>query len=230
MISLAIIPARGGSKSVPKKNIRILSGKPLIFYTIASAFNSNELDRVIVSTDDKKIAKIALEFGAEVIIRPPELATEEAPTEWALLHVLDELKSRENYDPDIVLTLEPTSPLRTPELIDQCIKMFKSTEADSVIGVVETRSCYGRIFEGRFEFLFPNQPRRRQERKPLYKESSTIYGTKVNVLRRKKSVLGDRLYPLIVPEREALDINTLLDFVIAEAVILWNRQGGQLND
>lgn len=201
---------------VSKKNIRTLSGKPLIFYTIASAFDSKDLNRVIVSTDDQEIARIASEFCAEVIMRPPEFATDAAPTEWALLHVLDELKSREGFEPDILLTLEPTSPFRTPELIDQCIDIFKTTDADSVIGVVETRSCYGKIIDGRFEFLIPGQPRRRQDRKPLYKESSTIYGTRAETLVRKRSVLGDNLYALVVSEIEAIDINTPLDFQLAE--------------
>jgi N-acylneuraminate cytidylyltransferase len=96
------------------------------------------------------------------------------------------------------------------------VEVFKTTDADSAIGVVESRSCYGKIINGKFEFLFPRQPRRRQERMPLYKESSTIYGTKTNILRQKKSVLGDILYPIIVSEEEAIDINTPFDFEFAE--------------
>lgn len=213
---LGIIPARGGSKSVPLKNIRELCGKPLIAYTIESARKSISINKLVVSTDHPQIAQVAKEFDTEVIVRPAELATDEAPTEWALLHVLDELKCRACFEPDIVLTLEPTSPFRTPQLIDRCVEVFKTTDADSVIGVVESRSCYGKIINGKLEFLFPGQPRRRQERIPLYKESSTIYGTKTNVLRQKKSVLGDMLYPLIVPKEEAIDINTSFDFEFAE--------------
>ena len=216
---LAVIPARGGSKSIPLKNIKELHGKPLLKYTIESAQRSASINRIVVSTDNFHIAKVAEECGIEVIMRPAELATDEAPTEWALLHVLDELKDREKYDPDVVLTLEPTSPFRSPETIDRCVEIFMTTDADSVIGVVETRSCYGRFTQGRFEFLFPGQPRRRQEREPLFRESSTIYGTRVEVLRRKRSVLGDKLYPLVISEDQAVDINTLFDFEIAEVLM-----------
>lgn len=216
MVVLAVIPARGGSKSVPLKNIRELCGKPLIAYTIESAQKSISINKLVVSTDHPQIAQVARDFSTDVIIRPAELATDEAPTEWALLHVLDELKRLYGFEPDIVLTLEPTSPFRTPQLIDRCVEVFETTEADSVIGVVESRSCYGKIINGKFEFLFPGQPRRRQERIPLYKESSTIYGTKTNILRQKKSVLGDILYPVIVSEEEAIDINTPFDFEFAE--------------
>ena len=216
MVALAVIPARGGSKSVPLKNIKKLCGKPLLAYTVQSAKESMSINRLVVSTDHPQIAQVAREFNTEVITRPAELATDEAPTEWALLHVLDELKRMYGFEPDIVLTLEPTSPFRTPRLIDRCVEVFKTTDADSVIGVVESRSCYGKIINGKFEFLFPGQPRRRQERMPLYKESSTIYGTKTKILRQKKSVLGDMLYPIIVSEEEAIDINTPFDFEFAE--------------
>lgn len=216
MISLAVIPARGGSKSVPLKNIKELCGKPLLAYTIESAIRAGCLQRVVVSTDHDLIAEVAEECGAQVIKRPADLATEAAPTELALIHVLDVLEGEGNLLPNVVLTLEPTSPFRSPETIKKCVKIFETTDADSVIGVVETRSNYGKIIDGRFEFLIPGQPRRRQDRKPLYKESSTIYGTRTETLVRKRSVLGDNLYALAVSEIEAIDINTPLDFRLAE--------------
>lgn len=219
MIVLGIIPARGGSKTVPLKNIKTLNGKPLIAYSIESANQARSVSRLVVSTENSKIAQIVSECETEVIIRPTEYAIDQAPTEFALLHVLDKLKEEEGFDPDIVLTLEPTSPFRTHGLIDQCINIFSNTDADSVISVVETCSCYGKIVDGRFEFLFPGQSRRRQDREPLYRESSTIYATRTKVLRRKFSVLGDRLYPLNVPVWEALDINTQSDFEMAEALM-----------
>lgn len=216
---LGIIPARGGSKGISRKNIRLLKGKPLIYYAIASAKASNILDKIIVSTDDDEIARVSQGYDAEVIMRPHEFARDNSPTEDALIHVLGVLKERSSYNPDIILTLEPTSPFRTADLIGRCINIFKTTAADSVIGVVETRSCYGKVVKGRFEFLFPGQPRRRQDREPLYRESSTIYAVRIETLIRKKSVLGDNLYPVIVSEVEAIDINTEIDFCIAEAMI-----------
>ena len=225
MITLGVIPARGGSKSVPFKNIRELSGRPLIAYTIDSAKAAKTLSRVIVSTDSLKIADLARDCGCEVVMRPEELASDTAPTELALIHALDHLEKEDNFKPDIVLTLEPTSPFRSASLIDKCIDIFNSTDADSVIGVSESKSCYGKIIKGKFEFLVPGQPRRRQERKPLYKESSTIYATSTKVLRKKKSVLGDILYPVVVSQLEAVDINTETDFCVVEALMNLKKEG-----
>jgi len=219
MIVLGIIPARGGSKSVPLKNIKSLRGTPLLAYAIRSAQQASSLSRFVVSTDHEDIARCAWEHGADVVDRPTAYATDTASTESALLHTLDVLEERDGFIPDIILTLEPTSPFRTAATIDRCVALFEKTDADSVIGVVETRSCYGRITDGRFSFLFPNQPRRRQEREPLYKEASIIYGTRTKTLREKQSVLGDCLYPLIVSEEEAFDINTPFDFMLAEALM-----------
>jgi N-acylneuraminate cytidylyltransferase len=217
---LAIIPARGGSKSIPLKNIRLLNGIPLLAFTIRAAKRSTHLDRCVVSTDHPEIAKVARDYGAEVIERPAELATDQAPTEGALLQVLDVL-GREGYRPDYVVTLEPTSPFRTTALIDRCIEAARAhQEVDCVLTVTETRKCYGRLVDGRFEYLFPNQPRRRQERQPLYEESSTVYVTRTSALERDRSVLGRSRHGMIVEDPcEALDINEPLDFIVAEAVL-----------
>ena len=223
---LAVVPARGGSKSVPRKNITLLAGRPLICYTIEEAKRSASIDRLVVSTDAEDIAAIARECGAEVIMRPPEFATDTARTELALIHVCETLERTEDYRADIIVTLEPTSPLRSHALIDECIQMFALTDADSVLSVLETRECIGRIVAGRFEYLIQEQPRRRQDREPLYKETSTVYATRADVLLKRRSVLGDRLYAVIANREEAIDINTPLDFVIVEAVMRWKTQGG----
>lgn len=218
--ALAVIPARGGSKSIPLKNIRPLNGIPLIVYTIEAAKHSKYLDRCVVSTDHSAIAQVARDNGAEVIDRPAELATDQAPTEFALLQVLEVL-NKEGYRPDYVVTLEPTSPFRTAALIDRCIEAaVEHHEVECVMTVTETRKCYGRLEHGRFEYLFPDQPRRRQERRPLYEESSTVYVTKTSALERDRSVLGRTRYGLVVEDlREAMDINEPLDFTLAEAVL-----------
>lgn len=218
--ALAVIPARGGSKSIPLKNIRPLNGIPLLAFTIQAAKRSAYLDRCVVSTDHAEIARVAREYGAEVIERPADLATDQAPTEWALLHALEVLV-RDGYRPEFVVTLEPTSPLRSTELIDRCIaEAIRHPEMDCVMTVAETRKCYGRLLDGRFEYLFPDQPRRRQERQPLYEESSTVYVTRTNVLERDRSVLGRTRYGVVVKDpREAIDINEPLDFIVAEAVL-----------
>ncbi len=216
---LAVIPARGGSKSVPQKNIKELSGKPLIVHTIETAQNVRSIDMLVVSTDSIEISNIVQKYGVMVIDRPPMLSTDEAPTEWALLHALDELDKNEGITFDFVLTLEPTSPLRSAQTINKCIEVLKKGDVDSALGVVETTSNYGRIQNGLYEYLIPGQPRRRQEREPLYKESSTIYGTDCRVLKQEKSVIAGRLAPVIVPPWEAIDINTPFDFELAEILI-----------
>lgn len=222
---LGVVPARGGSKAIPKKNIRVLAGRPLIYYTLEEAKKSKYLDRLVVSTDDEEIGRTCKNFGVEVVARPAELATDTSATELALIHVVETLKNGEGYEADIVVTLEPTSPLRTYKLIDKCIETLLSNDCDSVMSVTEARECFGKIMGGKFEYLVKDQPRRRQEREPLYKESSTVYVTKTDTLLRLRSVLGERLYAVIADEEEGIDINTALDFLIAEVVIRWKRQG-----
>ena len=111
MNALAIIPARGGSKGIPRKNIYSLAGKPLMAYTIQQALASRKISKVVVSTDDEEIADVAREYGAEVVMRPEELALDATPTEPVLLHVLDYLEEKENYSPDLIVLLQITSPL-----------------------------------------------------------------------------------------------------------------------
>lgn len=223
--TLAIIPARGGSKSVPRKNIVLLDGRPLIYHTISEAQRSRYISKLVISTDDEEISAIASGFGAEVIMRPAELATDEARTEPALIHVLDKLRDHDGYRPDIVLTLEPTSPLRSAALIDRCVEELSKSGADAVITVVNTSALVGRIIENdHFQYLIPNQPRRRQEREPMYRESSTVYATKTEVLRKTNSVLGERLNAVVTDPLEAIDINDPIDLVIAEAVMKWRKE------
>jgi len=224
---LAVIPARGGSLGVPKKNIKLFYGNPMIYYTIEAAKNSIHIDRLVVSTDDQEIAKIVRNYDVEVVMRPPEFATDTAPTVLVLIHVVEKLKLQEAYDADIVVTLEPTSPLRTCHLIDQCIEEMINSDADSVISVVRTSSLIGNVCDGKFEYLIKNQPRRRQDREPLYRESSAVYVTKTETLLKHNSVLGKNLHGVIAGEDESKDINSELDFVIAEAVMNWKMHGGK---
>lgn len=220
MTALGIVPARGGSKEAPGKNLRLLAGEPLIVHTLRTARQARLLDRLVVSTDDATIAAVAEAEGVEVVVRPPELAADDSPTEDALLHVLDELAGRGEPEPEYVVTLEPTSPLRTARLIDDCVRLALEQGADAVITVAETRENYGRLVGGHFGFLFPGAARRRQDREPLYRESSTVYVTRTSGLRATRSVLADSPLAVIVPADEAVDVNTLLDFTVAEAIML----------
>ena len=136
---LAIIPARGGSKNIPGKNIRNLAGKPLIAWTIRCALKSKLLNRIVVSTDDKKTQKISIRYGAECpFLRPKELATDTIGIEPVLKHAYEYYRDRMNYKADALVLLLPTSPLRQAFHIDEALKIFKKTKADSVVAVNET--------------------------------------------------------------------------------------------
>jgi len=211
-----MIPARGGSKSIPLKNMKLVAGTPLVVRTIEVATTCGAVDRVVVSTDHQDITEASRLAGAEVIARPEELARDTSRTEECLLHVLEILMEAESYGPDIVLTLEPTSPLRSPESIRRCVEMFADPDVDSVVSVVPRHECMGFIRDGRFHYLIDNQARRRQEREGMYAECGVVYGTRTCVLKETRSVVGGNVYAMVVDEVEALDINTPLDLQLAD--------------
>ena len=211
-----MIPARGGSVGVPKKNIRLLAGKPLVAHTFAQADQVAEMDLTVLSTDDEKIAELGRRNNVKVIIRPADLATAEAKTEQALIHALDVLDG--DYSFDYVVILEPTSPFRRPETISKCIQHIVDQNAPSLVTLCETRASLGNLTDGRFVRLDPNAARRRQDRSPLYYESSTLYVVSVEHLRATNSVGADEWAGVVISQREAVDINTELDFQIAEAI------------
>lgn len=215
---LAVIPARGGSKGVPRKNIRPLAGRPLIEWTIDQAREVPEITFSVVSTDDDEIAAVARAAGVRVIMRPAKLATSEAPTEWALIHALDEL-AKEGQEFDMVVILEPTSPLRRPQTISTCVNTLAQSDAPSLMTVVETRANIGRIEDGFFRTLIPNAPRRRQLRQPFYVESSTVYVCRVDHLRRTGWIVAENWLAVPVEDEEATDINEELDFVVAQSLM-----------
>ena len=223
--SLGVIPARGGSRGIPKKNIHPLGGRPLIAYTITAAERSGVIDRLVVSTDDDEIARVARELGAEVVTRPTELATDDARTEGTLIHALEGTKQA-GTEPDIVVTLEPTSPLRRPATIAACVEALESSSFDAYFAVVETSSLVGTISDsGEFAYLVPGQPRRRQEREPLYREAGVVYATRVEALVSSGSVLGRSAGAIVVDAVEGLDINDPTDLVVAEALIRHRPNG-----
>jgi CMP-N,N'-diacetyllegionaminic acid synthase len=220
---LAVVPARGGSKAVPRKNIRMLGKRPLLVHTLEQVAKVPQIDLAVVSTDYPEIAKVASAAGTEVIYRPQELATDSAPTEWALLHALDVLESRGRTF-DYVMVLEPTSPFRSPDTIRRCMQEIVESDAPSLMTVVETRSNLGRLEKNVFRPLNLGAPRRRQDREPFYLESSTVYVCRTDHLRRTKSLVADNWLAVTVSEEEALDINSELDFSIAEAFVA--KMGG----
>ncbi len=219
---LTIIPARGGSKTIPDKNIRRLNGKPLLAYTIEAALKAGVSRDIFVSTDSDKISRIARKFGANVIIRPKGISGDKATTEEALIHALKVLKKEKSFIPDVILTLPPTSPLRGGLTIRKFIASYKkaSHKYDAMVSLTETREdLWARNSKGIFRRLFPNAPRRRQERQPLYIENSAIYITNRKSLLKTNSILGTRCTGYVINEFEGADINDPIDLKWVEFIL-----------
>jgi len=220
---VAIIPVRGGSKGIPRKNVKELCEKPLIVYIIETALKVKELDRVIVSTEDKEIAEIAKEYSADVpFMRPEELARDETPTLPVLQHAVKYLEDKENYKPDIVVLLYATSPLLKHERVSEAIKMLKEGEFDSILSVVEDRGHYWIEKNGCYKKLYPKTLKNRQFTKPLFKENGAIYICKRDILMGKNEIVGGKIGFLVMKRDESIDIDELQDFEFAE--FLMNRR------
>jgi CMP-N-acetylneuraminic acid synthetase len=226
---MALIPARGGSKRVPGKNIMPLDGKPLIRYTIEAACNSRLVNRVIVSTDSDAIATVASESGAEVpFLRPALLAQSNSTEMQFFLHALDWLLAHEGYLPDLIVLLYPTSPFRKSESIDAAIeKMLSHPEADSLRSVRMCGEHPYKMWVAEGEYLKPfvesddsNVHTLSYQLLPeVYIQNASIYITRLSTIREKKSPTGDIVIPYVMDELQSLDINTPLDFKIAEMLI-----------
>jgi len=216
---MAVIPARGGSKRAPRKNIRRLGEQPLLAFTIAAAREAGLGDATLVSTDDSEIADVATRLGCRVLPRPAALATDAASTEGVLLHALDEV-AREGWYPKWLLTLPPTSPFRRAKTIRFFVDHVADADADCMFSVTETRSdLWRRDAAGTMVRLFPDAPRRQQDRAPLYEENSAIYLTSVAALRATGSVLGRSQRAVLIDPLEGFDINSELDFAVATALL-----------
>jgi CMP-N,N'-diacetyllegionaminic acid synthase len=219
---LAVIPARGGSKRVPGKNIRKLGNKPLINWTIDTALNTPELSAIVVSTDDAQIAEIAQSAGATVPwLRPTKLATDEAKSADVAIHALDWFET-ENGEVDGILLLQPTSPFRTNETIQKAISLFKNHKRSSIIGVSPIQNHHLYTLEKHGEFLVQYQQQRFLRKKlrnksQIYAVNGAIYLLSPQEIRSSNSFVGSCLRPIIVESPiEALDIDTEEDFKIAE--------------
>ena len=221
---LAIIPARGGSKRLPGKNIKELLGKPLIAWTIEQAKKSKYIDRLIVSTDDKKIAEISKKYGAEVpFLRPKELAKDDSSTIDAVFHALNWFENRGEYY-DIVILLEPTSPLRKDKDIDNALTLFlnnfKRVGSLVSVGEVQLENPYltKKIEAG---FLKPliktgNQSQRSSK---VYFPYGVIYLSKIDSLKKYKTFYQKKTTPYFIERWQNYEINDLCDFICVEAVL-----------
>jgi CMP-N-acetylneuraminic acid synthetase len=226
---LGIIPARGGSKGVPRKNVRMLAGKPLIVYTIDAAKGSRLLKRLLVSTDDPEISRIARSFDCQVIERPAELAQDTTPMLSVIQHALRFLDERERYHPDITVILQPTAPLRTSKHIDQALRLLENPEIDSVVSVSLVPGHYNphwqfiiqdgelRLFTGQ---SFGQIIMRRQDLPATYTRNGAIYAFKTALLMEHKTIYGNHCHAYIMPPEDSINIDSEQDFWQAERLVL----------
>jgi CMP-N,N'-diacetyllegionaminic acid synthase len=221
---LAIIPARGGSKGVPKKNIFPLAGKPLLVWTIEAAQKSKMINRIVVSSDDEGILQIALKSGAEPIRRPKSIAGDKAPFNLLIFHALDYLKRKEKYIPNIIVYLQPTSPLREGKDIDQALSLLKE-KVTSIISVYEIDNKFLKSFiinkkgflQGfsNNQFAFMN----RQDLPKIYMPDGAIYAVKTGNFLKTGKLLTDKTIPFVMNLDKCLDIDTIKDLKKAEKIL-----------
>lgn len=222
---LGVVPARGGSKGIPRKNIVFLAGKPLITYTLEAAIKAERLNRIIVSTEDEEIASLCRVWGVEVLNRPVELADDKASTRSVLLDVIERM-AKEKYFPDAVMTLQPTSPLRRSTHIDDAASLFVSdSEADSLVSCEQIPHTHHPLSVMRKDtdgYLRPFhdvlQPTRRQDKDEVFaRNGAAIYITKTENL--SSYIFGGRLLPYLMTRQESIDIDSYSDLIAAEKIL-----------
>lgn len=223
---VSIIPARGGSKGIPGKNIKELNGKPLIVYSIEHSLEVESIDRTIVSTDDEEISGVAEKAGAEVIKRPDELARDDSLVINAIRYTVQEIE-RKGDEVDFIVVLEPTSPLRDIEVTERCIKVLKEGKADSVATFSETELPPHRIWRIEDDLLEPyiegaNPWLPRQEQPKGYQLNGQVYALTKDILFEHDDsislLIGER-YPIITPKETAVDIDTETDLKLVETLL-----------
>ena len=220
---LALIPARAGSKGLPGKNTRVIGGRPLLAHAVECARRSGVVGRIVLSTDAEEIAAVGREWGAEVpFLRPADLAGDATPMLPVVQHAVDELSAR-GWQPDIVLLLQPTSPLRRPEHLARAVAMLRETGADSVVSVVElprhlSPDYVMRIDEGCLVPFLPSGAglTRRQDARRAYVRDGTIYAFWRRTLTTYQGIYGARCLPLTIPAFESVTIDSAEDWVEAE--------------
>jgi CMP-N-acetylneuraminic acid synthetase len=223
---LGLVPARGGSKGVPGKNVRPLAGHTLLEYTARAARESGVLDRVILSTDSLEIADAGRRAGLEVpFMRPASLAADDTPMVAVIQHALAEI-AKHGWSPDIIVLLQPTSPLRRSDHIRDAVSLLRESNADSVVTVVEVPRHLSpdyvmRIDEGRLQPFLPDGARvtRRQDARPAYSRDGTVYAFRRATLEKFGGIYGEDCRPLLIDSRESLSIDTQDDWDEAERVL-----------
>ena len=220
---LALVPARGGSKGIPGKNIRALAGRTLLEYVGQAAAASGAIDRVVLTTDDERIANEGRRVGLEVpFMRPPSLAADDTPMLPVIVHAVEALEGA-GWSPEIVVLLQPTSPLRRPEHIRAAVEQLRSSGADSVVTVVElprhlSPDYVMRVDDGMLVPFLPEGARvtRRQDARPAFVRDGTVYAFWRRTLRDTQSIYGRTCRPLVIAAHESMTLDSLDDWHEAE--------------
>jgi CMP-N,N'-diacetyllegionaminic acid synthase len=236
---LAVIPARGGSKGVPRKNVRLVNGKPLIAYTIETAVAASHLfHRIIVSTDDPEIADVAKQYGAEVsFLRPAQLARDDVPMVPVLQHAVRFVEQQDDLRLEWVLLLQPTEPFRTVKDIEMALRLGEAGGCDSVISIVQVFAVHPilmkRIESGRllpYSVEEKEGTRRQDYQPPAYMRNGAIYLTRRDVLMERNSVWGDVICPYIMPPERSVGVDSELDLKLVELLMKESLAGAAVHE
>jgi CMP-N-acetylneuraminic acid synthetase len=228
---LAIVPARGGSKGVPDKNVRTLAGRSLLERTADVARRSGVLDRIVLTTDSAMIAAAGKSAGLEVpFMRPANLAQDDTPMLAVVRHAVDEM-ARSGWNAELIVLLQPTSPLRTPDHIRCAVEMLQTSGADSVVTVVEiprhlSPDYVMRIDGDVLKTFLPEGARitRRQDARPAYSRDGTVYAFRRSTLERFGNIYGENCRPLVIDPRDSLSIDSPDDWQNAERILTQREQ------
>ena len=219
---LIIIPARGGSKGIPQKNIKLLNGIPLIAHSIKYAQSSQHIDNIIVSTDSEEIKNIALKYKVNIINRPENISGDDATTESVIDHTLNQLSNK----PDIIILLQPTSPLRPEKSLNKALNIFLKTNCDSLLSISPTHRFFWNLSNNiiKPEYDYKNRPRRQDIKKEdiRYVENGSLYIFSYDHFMKKKNRLGGRISHIIFKEKYSYEIDIHADFLFIEN--LMNRK------
>lgn len=229
---LAMIPARGGSKGIKRKNLLPIEGIPLIQYTIDAAKGSKYIARCIVNSDDEEILEYARRQGVEVLERPMDLAQDNTSMKDVIIHQLEYLKNKERYCPDIFVLLQPTSPLRTAHHIDAAMENMLSKDCDALVSVEEEPHLHSPFSvmqinkDGYLEFFLKEGQKftSRQEKPRFYaRNGAAIYAVKVEAFLETGSLYGTKCVPYVMPIEDSVDIDSMLDVYVLKAMMQYKR-------
>ena len=226
---LAIIPARGGSKGIPYKNIKLLNGIPLIEYTTTSAIKSRYINRIVVSTDNSQIANLSINLGVEVpFLRPSYLATDDTPSLPVFINTLQELEKLDGYKPDIIIILQPTSPLRLTSHIDEALELYLTSNCDSLVSICDVPHNMNPFSVMNIDshsmlknFMDYDEKNNLRQKKPNFvaRNGAAIYICNYNCLMKKKSIYGDSMIGYKMDRISSIDIDDNIDWEIASLFI-----------